>query len=288
MLKRIISLCGGLCVATADGLQARVARLRGRQPKTMCVVLAYHSVRPQERARFARQMDDLVRYAKPIRPDVKSLPADGNQYAVVTFDDGLENIIGNALPELNARKIPVAVFIVTDILGTKPRWEYFGGDDPSGETAMTEGQLRQLPSEYVIVGSHSATHPVLPDIDDQHLGNELAGSRARLEALLSRRVTLFSFPYGAFDERVVSGCRQAGYDRVFTALPVPAFVEPEEFVTGRVGVSPEDWPIEFRLKLAGAYRWLPFAYSAKRKILSLVAGRKARPLGLMPEHRSVA
>jgi hypothetical protein len=56
-------------------------------------------------------------------------------------------------------------------------------------------------------------------------------------------------------------------------LPVLAFLEPKEFVTGRVGVSPTDWPMEFRLKLAGAYRWLPYAFAWKRRILSLVHAR---------------
>ena len=142
MLKRIISLCGGLCVATVDGLQAWVAGLRGRHPKTMCVVLAYHSVRPQERARFARQMDDLVRYAKPVRPDVKSLPADGNRYAVVTFDDGLENIIGNALPELNRARFPrlyihrqPVEFLGTNLVGI------FRRQGSVSETAMSEASF---------------------------------------------------------------------------------------------------------------------------------------------------
>jgi len=36
---------------------------------------------------------------------------------------------------------------------------------------------------------------------------------------------------------------------------------------GRVRVDPTDSPIEFRLKLLGAYRWLPLAFSWKRRLL---------------------
>ena len=143
---------------------------------------------------------------------------------------------------------------------------------------MTEDQLRLLPSEYVEIGYHTMTHPVLPAINERRLAEELMGSRAKLEAMLKREVKLFSFPYGAFDERVVDRCREARYERVFTALPILAFAKPLEFVTGRVGATPSDWPIEFRLKLAGAYRWLPYAFALKRRLLSIVRGSEAAPL----------
>jgi peptidoglycan/xylan/chitin deacetylase (PgdA/CDA1 family) len=280
MLKRIIWLFGSLLVAAFDWLRAGIGRLFGQQQSSTCVVLAYHSVLPSERANFARQMDDLIRHAKPVRADLKKLPEDNARYAAVTFDDGLENIIENALPELNRKKIPATLFIVTDVLGTRPAWEYFGGDDPSQHRVMSEQQLRGLPSDYLIIGSHSATHPVLPDTDDDHLGEELVGSRRKLEVMLNRQVSLFSFPYGYFNKRVVESCREAGYDRVFTALPVLAFTQSDEFVTGRVGVTPNDWPLEFRLKILGAYRWLPFAFSLKRKALAVLRGRSDATLGL--------
>jgi hypothetical protein len=86
--------------------------------------------------------------------------------------------------------------------------------------------------------------------------------------MLNRDVKLFSSPYGEFNDRVIEGCREAGYLRVFTTVPYLAFSESQEFVTGRVGAAPTDWPIEFRLKLAGAYRWVPYAYALKRRIFS--------------------
>ena len=270
MLKRAFNFCGSLIVAAYDQLHDLVSGMLGRRPAKRCVVLAYHSVLPRQRAQFARQMDELIRIAEPVRADLATLPADGGRFAAVTFDDGLENIIENALPELRARNIPSTLFIVTEVLGRNPSWEYYGGDDPTQERAMTEEQLRQLPSDLVTIGSHTMTHPLLPTVDETVLQTELAGSRTKLETLVNREVRLFSFPYGAFDERVIESCRQAGYGRVFTALPVWAFGQPNEFVSGRVGVTPDDGRFEFRLKLAGAYRWLPKAFAIKRKILSKI------------------
>jgi hypothetical protein len=83
---------------------------------------------------------------------------------------------------------------------------------------------------------------------------------------LNQRITLFSFPYGEFNERLIQLCREAGYERVFTILPKPAFADPQEFVTGRIAVNPTDWKLEFRLKILGAYQWFPAVSAWKQKL----------------------
>jgi hypothetical protein len=77
---------------------------------------------------------------------------------------------------------------------------------------------------------------------------------------------MFSFPHGEYNQTHVQLARQAGYERIFTIMPLLAFSEPQEFVTGRVWTAPTDWRLEFRLKMMGAYCWLPFVFSLKRKI----------------------
>src|SRR5271157_2470642 len=134
---------------------------------------------------------------------------------------------------------------------------------------MSTDQLRKLPSDLVTVGSHTMTHPILLSLNEEDVRRELSGSRAQLEKILNKEIKLFSFPHGAFNAKLIEWCREAGYERVFTILPTLAFSDPQEFVSGRVSVEPTDWPLEFRLKLLGAYRWLPLAFALKRKILSI-------------------
>jgi len=287
MLKRLINLGVSVLVGVADWLKNTFSRLVGRRPRR-CVVLAYHSVTAEQRAQFARQLDVLVRQVTPIRADIQAPPVQGGHYAVITFDDGLESVFENALPELRKRGIPATLFIVTEVLGGFPNWEYFDTPDPSADKVMSVRQLQEIDSDLITIGSHTMSHPVLPVLDDDRLWQELRGSREKLEKMVNREVRLFSFPYGAFDQRVIERCREARYDRVFSALPVLAFTEPQEFVTGRVGVSPTDWPIEFRLKLAGAYRWLPYAYTLKRKIRSVLSRRASQGVALKTEEKRVA
>ena len=98
--------------------------------------------------------------------------------------------------------------------------------------------------------------------------------------MLGREFDLFAFPYGGFNQDLIKICREAGYKRIFTTLPYPAELGPGEFVSGRVSVEPTDWPIEFSLKLDGAYRWLPIAFAAKRKLKRIftLKGAMERPL----------
>lgn len=271
MPKRLFNLLVSLLVRFADWLSNGMARLVGGGRRT-CMVLAYHSVSDEERGIFAEQMDWLLRTAMPVRADVETLPSKRGHYAAVTFDDGFENVFRNALPELEKRNIPSTLFIVTEALGGKRAWEHLGGDDTRNEQVMSPEQLRQLRPELVQVGSHTMNHPLLPTISGAALHQELAGSRLKLEQITGHPVTTLSFPYGGFNQAILDGCREAGYARVFSALPVYAFSEPAEFISGRVGTAPTDWPIEFRLKLAGAYRWLPLAFALKRRLREMMRG----------------
>ncbi len=257
----------------------RVARrLAGRRIPGTCVVLYYHAIRPEHRSCFAKQMDILLRNAKPGRADrLEPLDA-GVHHAVVTFDDGYQNVIDNALPELEEREIPYTLFIVTGALGRRAHWLTGPRDSDCYGAVMTAEQLRSLSADLATIGSHTVTHPMLPAISAEAARREISQSRAQLEGMLNRKIGLFSFPYGAHHDGLIEWCREYGYERVFTTLPALAFADPAEFATGRVPVEPSDWPIEFRLKLSGAYRWMPAAFSLKRRLrAALQRGGNGQP-----------
>ncbi len=242
------------------------------------MALYYHSVPAGHRIRFARQMDILVRKSILARADAEFAPVAGIRYSIVTFDDGYQDLLTNALPELEKRNIPCTIFLVSHTLGEFPPWTDKKDD---GERIMTCTQVKTLPSTLVTVGAHTATHPRLTDLDPDQACKEIESSRLALEALINREVKLFSFPYGAFNQNLIEVCRQVGFSRVFTTLPHPALRTPKEFVSGRVGVEASDWPIEFWLKVHGAYCWLPAAYFLKRKImegLGRSSGQSAKSL----------
>lgn len=276
LIHLIVSV--GYWVATS--LRGLFRRAIGREALQVCTVLYYHRVPEESRARFGRQMDMLLQYAKPIAADRTEPLARGLRYAAVTFDDGYSNVLENALPELIKRKIPSTIFVVTGALGQFPHWLTDPADPARNDTLASGEQLQNVPPNLVTIGSHTVNHRSLPSLNNEDARRELEGSRAGLEALLKRPVTLFSFPFGEFNSKVLDWCREAGYRRVFTILPRPAFADPNEFVTGRVSVEPTDWPLEFRLKLWGAYSWQPVAFALKRRLFSHVRSLSGRGRGV--------
>ena len=183
----------------------------------------------------------------------------GGRYSAVTFDDGFVSVLNNALPELEQRGIPATWFIPSGCLGRRPPWLTNPESSAWQERILTEEQLVSLKDHPMLsVGSHSVTHPRLPDLLDEACVRELRQSKSDLERILGQQITEFSFPHGKCDERSIQLAKAAGYKRVFTIQPALALRSASEFVTGRVAVDPEDWRLEFRLKLLGAYRWGAF------------------------------
>lgn len=256
-----------------------LARALGQAPKGKCVVLYYHSVPAPERKLFAEQLDVVLRCARVIRTDqdVDSIgdPDSGKGCAAITFDDGFENFLTQALPELEKRNLPATVFVIADGMNRE------FGSDAYAEKLLSLEQVRRLPANLVTIGSHTLTHPMLTQVEEGEARREIQESRMKLEEMLGREVKEFSFPFGGFNEELVEFCRAAGYERAYTTLPAFASERRGEVLVGRVRVDPTDWPMEFRLKLAGAYRWLPIILSLKRRIVSMVSRSAVRP-GVRP------
>jgi peptidoglycan/xylan/chitin deacetylase (PgdA/CDA1 family) len=183
------------------------------------------------------------------------------------------SVAENALPELKQRNIPSTIFVVTRALGQLPNWVSEEYRANRFETIMSEARLKTLPSALVTLGSHTMTHPNLASLSIEEARRQIADSRSDLEAILSQPVKLFSFPYGLFNEKLVQICREAGYQRIFTTVPTLVFSQTGEFVSGRVDASPLDWLLEFRLKLFGAYCWMPWASKLKQSLRLFVSAR---------------
>ncbi len=274
-LTRIAKVALGCVCYAVLGVRDLLRAIIGIQPSPICVVLCYHSVSKADAALFAKQMDTVLRYSIPIPADNTQPLLPGKRYCAVTIDDGFVSANENAIPQLIERNIPVTIFISPDLLETTPEWITFDGDELGDEKVVSAGVAKSWPSNLVTVGSHTLTHPWLPGSREEDARVEITESRVRLSEALGLEARLFSFPYGANNERLIQMCREAGYQRVFTSLPTVAFSDVNEFVTGRVNAEPTDWPIEFRLKLLGAYRWLPKVFAIKRMLFRRTANSSA-------------
>jgi len=256
LCKRCLKLLVSLSYYCGQWLRRRWQQMKGKKVPGTCVVLYYHSVGPGERANFARQMTMLSHLAKPTRADRTGQFENGVHHAAVSFHDAFESVCDNALPEMAERGIPSTLFVPSGYVGRHPGWDMEVGHRDCQEVVIGVDRLRSLNTELVSIGSHTVTHPDMTSLSEEAATAELRKSRIDLEAILGRPVALFAFPYGRHNESLVRWCKEAGYQRVFTIQPKLAFSEAGEFVTGSCAVSPTDWPLEFKLKLLGAYQWL--------------------------------
>lgn len=128
----------------------------------------------------------------------------------ITFDDALIGVADHAAAILAHEHAPATVFVVTDVLGTNPPFW------PGAARTMTAAELRDLTdSGLIALGSHTRTHPSLPDVDDDQRAMELEESRAALETLGVRN-PLLAYPSGHHDTETEVAAARAGYRAGFT------------------------------------------------------------------------
>lgn len=81
---------------------------------------------------------------------------------------------------------------------------------------MSWQQIRELHEEGHEIGSHSMTHAIVDQIDDEQLVYELNESKRVIDRELSSDIKSFCYPNGNYDERSIKVLKQAGYSNAVT------------------------------------------------------------------------
>jgi peptidoglycan/xylan/chitin deacetylase (PgdA/CDA1 family) len=162
--------------------------------------------------RFGQQMNYLARegyHCSSLR-DVEAL-LQGNERArqravVLTFDDGYKNFHEFAYPLLRQYGFGATVFVVTGQVGGLSRWDA-GWETP----LMGWTELRDLTAHGIEIGSHTASHPRLTQLQPAEAKRELETSRAVLEQNLGVPAGTLAYPFGDWNAAVEELARQTGY-----------------------------------------------------------------------------
>jgi peptidoglycan/xylan/chitin deacetylase (PgdA/CDA1 family) len=130
---------------------------------------------------------------------------------VLTFDDGYENFRDRAWPVLRSHGFGATLFAPAAPRVPANDWDR-GAGTMAGAPLLDGPALRRLADEGVEIGCHSATHARLDRTRGSELEREVAGAQRALAETLARPVTLFAYPYGAYDaaaRAAVAACYDA-------------------------------------------------------------------------------
>lgn len=231
------------------------------------LVLCYHAVSPTWDADLAVtpaalewQLGMLVRrgYRGATFAEATSSGERSRRTLVVTFDDAFESVHRLAHPILRRLGLPATVFVPTrQALRDEPMaWpgvaHWLAGPHAGELKGMSREQLGELAASGWEIGAHTRTHACLPDVPDEELAAELAGSKEDVERELGVDCRTVAYPFGAADARVCAAAQAAGFDAA--AGLSRDLVHRSRFYWPRVGIYHDDERLHFRLKVSSAIR----------------------------------
>ena len=137
-----------------------------------------------------------------------------------------------------------------DALDALEEWAGLSMGEPT-PSVLDADQVAEIAGHPLVeIGSHTATHPKMPELPDEHLLPETLGSRRTLEDLVGDRVESFSYPHGLVNQRVSRAVAKAGYRRACGSSPGLVTPKTDLFRQPRLWPSNRDGD-EFRAWLRG-------------------------------------
>jgi peptidoglycan/xylan/chitin deacetylase (PgdA/CDA1 family) len=143
----------------------------------------------------------------------KALP---EKPVILTSDDGYQSVYTNAFPVLKKYGFKMTVFLIDGYIGNSEA-ERRNNDFDKGVNAVVSRPMLIWPevmamSNYGIeFGSHGVTHSFLNQISLEAAKNEMAASKADIEARLRKPCIFIAWPHDAVNGELISLLPQLGY-----------------------------------------------------------------------------
>lgn len=213
------------------------------------------SISPQGLSRLIRTLRLLGFRIVSIAEALAMSPQQLNDHAKVllTFDDGYENNLLQALPVLEAEQCPATVFVLPGRYGGTNEWDQGHLPESQRDRLMTARQMHQLvDSSLVTLGSHGLSHRDMTQLSDSDLQVELMRSYTALQAEFGQHFApVFAYPWGTYSQREVEALIQTPYQAAFTVETRPWQATDHRFRVPRFSAFYRDGnPLVFLAKLA--------------------------------------
>lgn len=175
---------------------------------------------------------------------------------VLTFDGALLGVYERAWQILEEFGFHATVFLPTGLLGGHSEWmKHVPG--ASQMPLMSWAQVQEMAhSSLISFGTQTRTHPDLTQVSPQRCHKEIADSCAEMQDQLGVDVRTMLYPFGRFNERVLSEVRQIGILGACTDMHGVRNQWRERFQLKRVGVVPASTPRSLQMAFAPSLRAL--------------------------------
>ena len=114
---------------------------------------------------------------------------------------------------------------------------------------MNLDEINDCRNSKIEFGSHTRSHPHLPELELEALNEELTGSRHDLAAHLEHPVDVIAYPYGEHDAGTRRAATEAGYALAYTTKPGRNGAGTHPLCLRRIGVWAGDGPLRFLWKV---------------------------------------
>lgn len=169
----------------------------------------------------------------------------------ITFDDGYQNNLNNALPVLKRNGFTATCYGVSGMLGGCNSWDRNTGI--AEKPLMTIENWRAWLAAGMDVGSHTRTHADLTMLQPEEALQEISESKRELEEALTCEVRHFCYPYGRFSAAHCRMVQQSGYATATTTQRGRVQTADDAFALRRVLVARATTLFHFALKVDTAY-----------------------------------
>jgi peptidoglycan/xylan/chitin deacetylase (PgdA/CDA1 family) len=167
---------------------------------------------------------------------------------VLTFDDGFEDFYKVVAPHLGQRKLPATVFVITDRAAGRPV--------SNGESFLSWDEIRELASSGIDIGSHTCSHPYLPDLSPLDVARELSESQAAIRAQLGQAQVSLSYPYGQVSESISRLAKSIGYSCAIASDAGPNDRSANLYELSRTVIASDDDIATFSARVSGLTWWI--------------------------------
>lgn len=190
---------------------------------------------------------------------------------ILTFDDGFEDFYSVVAPQLQQRKMPATVFVITD--------RAFGRFVPKGETFLDWKQIRELAAAGIEIGSHSCSHVPLPELSLEEVAKELSESRTLTETNIGVSPVSLSYPFGQTSPSISALAESLGYICAIASDSGPNADDTSIYQLSRTVIASDDNVSAFAVRVSGLTWWISRCKRFFRAEPKVSRKRSFRPYG---------